>query len=85
MSVRYLKLIPVIALTASAIFFASVRPSLAQIPTYYSDVVSDDCEMEPGTTTCEPGPVWMRTERQPDAIPTQVNQLQFLSPPPIKW
>lgn len=85
MIVRYLKLIPVIALMASAIFFASVGPSLAQIPTYYHDIKGENCEQEPSTTTCDPGPVWMSTERQSDSIPTQANPLQFLAPPPIQW
>ncbi|CNJ37945.1 hypothetical protein HB991_19785 [Yersinia mollaretii] len=85
MNMKYLKLIPAIALMASAIFFASVRPSLAQIPTYYHDIVSENCELDPGSTLCDPGPVFMNAERLTDVIPTQADQLQFLSPPPIQW
>ncbi|CNI45941.1 hypothetical protein [Yersinia mollaretii] len=85
MIVRYLKLIPVVALMASAIFFASVGPSLAQIPTYYHDIKGENCEQDPGATLCDPEPVYMNAERVTDVISTQVDPLQFLALPPIQW
>lgn len=85
MIIRYLKLIPVVALMASAIFFASIGPSLAQIPTYYHDIKGDNCEQDPSTTLCDPGPVYMNAERVTDVISTQADHLLFLAPPPIQW
>lgn len=85
MIAQYLKLIPVIALMASAIFFASIRPSLAQIPTYYHDIKGENCDQDPGSTLCDPEPIYMNAERVTDVLPTQADQLQFLSPPPIQW
>ncbi|WP_145577950.1 hypothetical protein [Yersinia mollaretii] len=85
MNVKYLKLIPVVALMASVIFFASVRPSLAQIPTYYHDIKGENCDQDPGSTLCDPGPVYMNAERVMDVIPTQADPLLFLAPRPIKW
>lgn len=85
MNIKYLKLVPIVALMASVIFFASVSPSLAQIPTYYHDIKCDDCKPESGLYRYDLGPVWRDTGTLTDTITTQTEQLQFLSPPPIQW
>lgn len=47
MNVKYLKLAPITAMMALAIFFASVGPTLAQCHVDDSDIRDDDCVLEP--------------------------------------
>ncbi|AKP33596.1 hypothetical protein [Yersinia aleksiciae] len=80
MNVKYLKLAPITAMMALAIFFASVGPTLAQCHVDDSDIRDDDCVLEPGTTNCDLDPPWKGARMKP-----KVNNLRFLAPPPIVW